>query len=88
VAKTLWTEADFDAMGWHDNAVRAVALEPVPDHPGRLVPQRLRVRILAGAILGIMITAQFHWIEHPSGDLFWLLGDALGHLRTRRSCDP
>lgn len=24
-------------MGWHDNAVHAVALEPVPDHPGRLL---------------------------------------------------
>jgi hypothetical protein len=36
-AKTVWTEADFDAMGWHDNAVHAVALEPVPDHPGRLL---------------------------------------------------
>ncbi len=23
VAKTIWTDADFDAMGWHDNAVRA-----------------------------------------------------------------
>jgi hypothetical protein len=37
VAKAVWTQADFDAMGWHDNAVRAVALEPVPDHPGRLL---------------------------------------------------
>ena len=37
VDKTVWTQADFDAMGWHDNAVHAVALEPVPDHPGRLL---------------------------------------------------
>jgi hypothetical protein len=37
VAKTVWTEADFDAMSWHDNAVHAVALEPVPGHPGRLL---------------------------------------------------
>lgn len=37
VAKAVWTEADFDAMGWHDNAVHAIAVEPVPDHPGRLV---------------------------------------------------
>jgi hypothetical protein len=34
VAKTVWTEADFDAMDWHDNAVHAVALEPaLPDPP-------------------------------------------------------
>jgi len=34
-----------------------------------------------------MIAAQFHWIEHPGSDLFWLLDDALGHLGIRRSCD-
>ncbi|MGH3163160.1 MAG: hypothetical protein ACRDOC_14855 [Streptosporangiaceae bacterium] len=33
MAKTVWTDADFDAMGWHDNAVHAVALEPAPSHP-------------------------------------------------------
>ena len=37
VAKTVWTGADFDAMDWHDNTIHAVALEPVPDHPGRLL---------------------------------------------------
>jgi hypothetical protein len=37
VAKTIWTEADFDAMSWHDDAIHAVAVEPVPDHPGRLL---------------------------------------------------
>jgi hypothetical protein len=37
VAKTVWTDADFDAMGWHDNAIHAVALEPAPGHPGRLL---------------------------------------------------
>ena len=37
VAKTIWTDADFDAMGWHDNAVHAVALEPAPSDPGRLL---------------------------------------------------
>jgi hypothetical protein len=24
VAKTIWTDADFDAMDWHDNAVHAI----------------------------------------------------------------
>ena len=37
VAKTIWTDADFDAMGWHDNAVHAIALEPAPSEPGRLL---------------------------------------------------
>jgi hypothetical protein len=35
--KTVWTEADFEAMNWHDAAVRAVAVEPAPPHPGRLL---------------------------------------------------
>lgn len=37
VGKTTWTEADFDAMGWHDNAIHAVAVEQLPDAPGRLL---------------------------------------------------
>ena len=28
VSKALWTDADFETMGWHDNAVHAIALEP------------------------------------------------------------
>jgi hypothetical protein len=37
VAKTVCAEADFDAMDWHDNAIHAIAVEPVPDNPGRLL---------------------------------------------------
>lgn len=37
VTKALWTDADFDAMGWHDNAVHAIALEPASDDPGSLL---------------------------------------------------
>jgi hypothetical protein len=37
VAKTIWTDADFDAMDWHDNAVHAIALEPEPSDPGRFL---------------------------------------------------
>ena len=37
MGNTTWTEADFDAMGWHDNAVHAVAVEQLPDAPGRLL---------------------------------------------------
>jgi hypothetical protein len=32
----VWTEADLESLGWHDNAVHAVAVEPAPPHPGRL----------------------------------------------------
>jgi hypothetical protein len=37
VTKTLWTDADFDTMGWHDNAVHAIALKPAPNDPGSLL---------------------------------------------------
>jgi hypothetical protein len=37
VAKAVWTDADFEAMGWHDNAVHAIAVEPAPPHPGSLL---------------------------------------------------
>jgi hypothetical protein len=37
VAKTIWTDADFDAMSWHDNAIHAIAFEPAPSDPGRLL---------------------------------------------------
>jgi hypothetical protein len=35
--KSVWTAADFDQMGWHDAALHAVAVEPSPPHPGRLL---------------------------------------------------
>jgi len=37
VSKALWTDADFETMGWHDNAVHAIALEPAEDHPGSIL---------------------------------------------------
>lgn len=37
VAKAVWTDADFDGMGWHDNAVHAIALEPAQNDPGSLL---------------------------------------------------
>lgn len=37
VTRTLWTDADFEEMGWHDNAVHAIALEPAPNDPGSLL---------------------------------------------------
>lgn len=37
LAKTVWTEADFDQMSWHDNEVHAFAIEPALPEPGRLL---------------------------------------------------
>jgi AcrR family transcriptional regulator len=38
------------------------------------------VGTLAGAILGVIIAAEFHWVEHPGSDLVALLDEALTHL--------
>ena len=35
--RDIYTEADFESMGWHDCDIHAIALEPLPDHPGRLL---------------------------------------------------
>ncbi|MGA2826412.1 MAG: TetR family transcriptional regulator [Streptosporangiaceae bacterium] len=40
------------------------------------------VHNLAGAILGVMISAEFYWVEHPDSDLVALLDDALAHLQS------
>jgi hypothetical protein len=37
ITKTIWSQADFPSMGWHDNAVHALAIEPALPHPGRLL---------------------------------------------------
>ena len=36
-AKTVWTNADFDDLTWHDNTIHALAVEPLPGNPGRLL---------------------------------------------------
>ncbi len=38
------------------------------------------VATLAGAIMGVMLSAELYWIEHPGSDLFALLDDALAGL--------
>ncbi|MGO9335310.1 MAG: TetR family transcriptional regulator [Acidimicrobiales bacterium] len=38
------------------------------------------VQTLAGAILGVMISAEFHWVEHHETDLIALLDEALRQL--------
>lgn len=40
------------------------------------------VRNLAGAILGVMVSAEFYWAEHPASNLVTLLDDALAHLES------
>ena len=35
--RDIYTEADFGSMGWHDCHIHAIALEPLPDNPGRLL---------------------------------------------------
>jgi hypothetical protein len=37
LAKTVWTNADFDQMSWHDNEIHAIALESALPEPGRLL---------------------------------------------------
>jgi AcrR family transcriptional regulator len=38
------------------------------------------VRALAGAVLGVLISVQFHWVEHPDMDMFASIDEALAHL--------
>lgn len=45
-------------------------------------PDHFAVRTLAGAILGVMISAEFYWVEHPQSDLVALLDDALALLES------
>ena len=35
------------------------------------------VATLAGAIMGVMLSAELYWVEHPRSDLFALIDDAL-----------
>lgn len=37
LSKTVWDKSDFDTMSWHENAVHAIAFEPLPTQPGRLL---------------------------------------------------
>lgn len=44
------------------------------------------VRNLAGAILGVMLSAQLYWADHPGASLPALLDDALAHLESGLPC--
>jgi len=40
------------------------------------------VHTLAGAIFGVLISAEFYWVEHPDSDLLSLLDEALAQLES------
>lgn len=56
--------------------------ELAAERTGR-APADFAVRTLAGAIVGVMISAEFYWVEHPDSDSFALLDDALAQLESR-----
>ena len=37
LAKTVWTNADFEELSWHDNTIHALAVDPLGGGPGRLL---------------------------------------------------
>lgn len=61
-------------------AIRRIT-DVVAERTGRK-PDDFGAATLAGAILGVMIVAEFHWVAHPETDLIALLDDALEHLES------
>ena len=53
----------------------------IAERAGRAIDD-FAVRTLAGAILGVIIAAEFRWAEHPESNLFSLLDEALGNLES------
>jgi AcrR family transcriptional regulator len=43
------------------------------------------VYTLTGAFLGVMMSAELYWVDHPGSDLFALLDEALASLEARLS---
>lgn len=37
LAKSVWSDADFAHMGWHDATIRGLCLQPADDRPPRLL---------------------------------------------------
>jgi hypothetical protein len=37
IEKAVWTQSDYEVMGWHDCVVHALAFEPNPDRSGTLL---------------------------------------------------
>jgi len=61
-------------------AIRRIT-DVVAERTGRK-PDDFGAATLAGAILGVMIAAEFHWVAHPETDLIALLDDALECLES------
>jgi AcrR family transcriptional regulator len=40
----------------------------------------IAVRTLTGAVLGVLIEVQFHWVKHPQVDLFAAIDESLAQL--------
>jgi AcrR family transcriptional regulator len=40
------------------------------------------VYVMAGSFLGVMLSAELYWLEHPGSDLMTLLDDALARLES------
>lgn len=53
--------------------------DAVAERTGR-DPEDAAVRALAGAVIGVMIEVQFHWVKHPELDLFASIDEALAQL--------
>lgn len=46
------------------------------------------ISTLAGAVVGVMIAAEFYWVEHPGSDLVELLDEALAQLESGLDREP
>jgi AcrR family transcriptional regulator len=68
------------ALNQLSQTMRLIA-EAVAVRAGR-DPEDLAVHALAGAVLGVLIAVQFHWVEHPEMDLFASIDEALAHLES------
>jgi len=66
-----------------DQLAQAIELigDMVARHTGRSRDD-YAVHTLAGAIYGVLISAEFYWVEHPDSDLLPLLDQALAHLES------
>jgi len=69
--------------GMFDNFAQTVRM--VTDLTAERLDRRsgdFAVYAMAGAVLGVMISAELYWLEHPGSDLVALLDDALAQLES------
>ena len=65
-------------IGQFADAIRLIA-DLVARRTGA-APSEFSVHAKAGAIIGVMISAELYWVEHPEADLFTLLDESLALL--------